>query len=48
MHDQARHSIANYLIWYSQRQPHSSLADRTPDEALPALKRQRNVRQATL
>jgi putative transposase len=38
----ARHSIADYLKWYNQRRPHSSLADRTPDEAyfamLPAIK----------
>jgi hypothetical protein len=25
MHDQARHSIADYLNWYNQRQPHSGL-----------------------
>jgi putative transposase len=40
--DQARRSIADYLTWYNQRRPHSSLADRTPDEAyfamLPAIK----------
>jgi putative transposase len=39
---QARQSIADYLTWYNQRRPHSSLADRTPDEAyfamLPAIK----------
>jgi putative transposase len=39
---QARHSIADYLTWYNQHRPHSSLADRTPDEAyfamLPAIK----------
>ncbi|WP_373429608.1 MULTISPECIES: IS3 family transposase [Cupriavidus] len=29
----ARRSIANYLTWYNQRRPHSSLADQTPDEA---------------
>ncbi|WP_441627206.1 IS3 family transposase [Cupriavidus sp. 2MCAB6] len=38
----ARRSIANYLTWYNQRRPHSSLADQTPDEAsfasLPAIK----------
>ncbi|ASW04312.1 hypothetical protein CJU94_39890 (plasmid) [Paraburkholderia aromaticivorans] len=38
----ARQSIAAYLTWYNQRRPHSSLADRTPDEAyfamLPAIK----------
>lgn len=38
----ARRSIANYLIWYNQRRPHSSLAHQTPDEAyfatLPAIK----------
>jgi putative transposase len=26
---QARQSIADYLTWYNQRRPHSSLADRT-------------------
>jgi putative transposase len=39
---QARKSIANYLTWYNQQRPHSSLADKTPDEAyfamLPAIK----------
>lgn len=39
---QARRSIADYLTWYNQRRPHSSLADRTPDEAyfamLPTIK----------
>jgi putative transposase len=39
---QARQSIADYMMWYNQRRPHSSLADRTPDEAyfamLPAIK----------
>jgi putative transposase len=39
---QARQSITDYLMWYNQRRPHSSLADRTPDEAyfamLPAIK----------
>ena len=39
---QARRSIADYLKRYNQRRPHSSLADRTPDEAyfamLPAIK----------
>ncbi|UIF87977.1 IS3 family transposase (plasmid) [Cupriavidus necator] len=38
----APRSIANYLTWYNQRRPHSSLADQTPDEAyfatLPAIK----------
>ncbi|UIF89353.1 IS3 family transposase (plasmid) [Cupriavidus necator] len=38
----ARRSIADYLTWYNQRRPHSSLADQTPDEAyfatLPAIK----------
>lgn len=37
-----RRSIANYLTWYNQGRPHSSLADQTPDEAyfatLPAIK----------
>jgi putative transposase len=39
---QARQSIADYLSWYNQRRPHSSLSDQTPDEAyfamLPAIK----------
>jgi putative transposase len=39
---QARQSIANYLTWYNQQRPHSSLSDKTPDEAyfamLPAMK----------
>ena len=39
---QARQSIANYLTWYNQQRPHSSLSDKTPDEAyfamLPAIK----------
>jgi len=39
---QARQSIADYLSWYNQRRPHSSLFDQTPDEAyfamLPAIK----------
>jgi putative transposase len=39
---QARKSIANYLTWYNQQRPHSSLSDKTPDEAyfamLPAIK----------
>jgi putative transposase len=39
---QARKSIANYLTWYNQQRPHSSLSDKTPDEAyfamLPAMK----------
>jgi len=30
---QARQSIANYLTWYNQQRPHSSLSDKTPDEA---------------
>lgn len=29
----ARESIADYLSWYNQRRPHSSLSDQTPDEA---------------
>lgn len=40
--DQARQSIANYLTWYNQQRLHSSLSDKTPDEAyfamLPAMK----------
>ena len=40
--NQARQSIADYLSWYNQRRPHSSLSDQTPDEAyfamLPAIK----------
>jgi len=39
---QARKLIANYLAWYNQRKPHSSLSDHIPDEAyfamLPATK----------
>jgi putative transposase len=39
---QACQSIANYLTWYNQQRPHSSLSDKTPDEAyfamLPAMK----------
>ena len=39
---QARQPIAAYMTWYNQCRPHSSLADRTPDEAycamLPAIK----------
>jgi putative transposase len=39
---QARQSITAYMTWYNQRRPHSSLTDRTPDEAyfamLPAIK----------
>jgi putative transposase len=39
---QARQSIAAYMTWYNRGRPHSSLADRTPDEAyfamLPAIK----------
>jgi hypothetical protein len=39
---EARKSIANYLTWYNQQRPHSSLSDKTPDEAyfamLPAIK----------
>ena len=38
---QARQSIAAYMTWYNRQRPHSSLADRTPDEAyfamLPAI-----------
>jgi putative transposase len=38
----ARKSIANYLTWYNQQRPHSSLSDKTPDEAyfamLPVIK----------
>jgi hypothetical protein len=38
----ARRSIGNYLNWYNQNRPHSSLSDQTPDEAyfatLPAIK----------
>ncbi|UIF89112.1 IS3 family transposase (plasmid) [Cupriavidus necator] len=38
----ARRSIADYLTWYMYGRPHSSLADKTPDEAyfatLPAIK----------
>jgi putative transposase len=30
---QARQSIANCLTWYNQQRPHSSLLDKTPDEA---------------
>jgi putative transposase len=39
---QARKWIANFLTWYNQQRPHSSLSDKTPDEAyfamLPAIK----------
>ena len=40
---EARQSIADYLSWYNQQRPHSSLSDKTPpDEAyfamLPAIK----------
>jgi putative transposase len=39
---QARESIAAYMTWYNRQRPHSSLTDRTPDEAyfamLPAIK----------
>jgi putative transposase len=38
---QARQSITDYLSWYNQKRPHSSLSDQTPDEAyfamLPAI-----------
>ncbi|MBP0595877.1 IS3 family transposase [Paraburkholderia sp. LEh10] len=38
---QARESIAAYMTWYNRQRPHSSLTDRTPDEAyfamLPAI-----------
>ncbi|WP_429524643.1 integrase core domain-containing protein [Paraburkholderia youngii] len=38
----ARRSIGDYINLYNQRRPHSSLEDRTPDEAyfatLPAFK----------
>ena len=38
---QARKSIANYLTWYNHQRPHSSLSDKTPEEAyfakLPAI-----------
>ncbi|WP_430982007.1 integrase core domain-containing protein [Burkholderia stabilis] len=38
----ARRSIGDYFNLYNQRRPHSSLEDRTPDEAyfatLPAIK----------
>ncbi|WP_073432633.1 MULTISPECIES: integrase core domain-containing protein [Paraburkholderia] len=38
----ARRSIGDYINLYNQRRPHSSLEDRTPDEAyfatLPAIK----------
>ncbi|PXX21306.1 putative transposase [Burkholderia pyrrocinia] len=38
----ARRSIAEYIELYNRKRPHSSLADRTPDEAyfatLPAIK----------
>jgi putative transposase len=38
----ARSSIGEYIKLYSQKRPHSSLADQTPDEAyfatLPAIK----------
>ncbi|MEM5300382.1 integrase core domain-containing protein, partial [Burkholderia sp. JPY481] len=30
----ARRSIGDYINLYNQRRPHSSLEDRTPDEAL--------------
>lgn len=39
---QAQKSIDNYLMWYNQKRPHSSLSNKTPDEAyfemLPAMK----------
>jgi len=39
---QARRYIGNYLMLYNQKRPHSSLADRPPDEAyfatVPAIK----------
>jgi len=39
---QARQSIADYLSWYNQKRPHSSLSDKTPNEAyfamLPTIK----------
>jgi putative transposase len=34
---EARHSIARYVEFYNARRPHSSLDDRTPDEAYFAL-----------
>jgi putative transposase len=34
---QARQSITDYLMGYNQGRPHSSLADRTPDEAYLAM-----------
>ena len=38
----ARRSIGDYIEPYNRKRPHSSLADRTPDEAyfatLPAIK----------
>ncbi|WP_420807358.1 integrase core domain-containing protein [Burkholderia plantarii] len=38
----ARRSIGDYIELYNRKRPHSSLADRTPDEAyfatLPAIK----------
>ena len=38
----ARKSIEHYLTWYNRQRPHSSLSDKTPDEAyfamLPAIK----------
>ena len=37
-----RQSINDYLTWCKQKRPHSSLSDKTPDEAcfamLPAIK----------
>src|SRR5258708_13489106 len=33
----ARQSIATYMTWYNRGRPHSSLADRTPDEAYFAM-----------
>ena len=40
--DHARRSIGDYINLYNQRRPHSSLENRTPDEAyfatLPAIK----------
>ena len=38
---EARHSIGRYLDFYNRRRPHSSLDDRTPDQAyfdLPPLR----------
>jgi putative transposase len=34
-----RKSIANYLTWYNQKRPHSSLSDKTPGEAYFAMLR---------